>query len=243
VRVRFDETTAMGMQIRKLTSVVATLVALQFVTLATVIGLSLFLRYELKQYVSDFSGIARQTTAPDSIENWQGLVREHNAARGDENAAVVVIEFSDFQCPFCKQFTDGTRRELMDKYGDNLRMVFKHYPLEQIHPHAMTAAIAAQCARRHRMFWEFHEALFGQPDALDVASIIRLAETLDLPDGFAECLISESTRAEVEQDIRDALEAGVRGTPTFIINGEVLAGSPSETVFTSAIRRAGLFME
>jgi len=122
-------------------------------------------------------------------------------------------------------------------------MVFKHYPLEQIHPQAMTAAIAAQCARRQGKFWEIHERLFSQPNALDVESVVVIGESLGLADGYAECVLSEDTRAEVEQDIQDAMQVGVQGTPTFMVNGKFLVGAQSEAAFEAIFEEAGLIID
>jgi protein-disulfide isomerase len=151
-----------------------------------------------------------------------------------------VVEYSDFQCPFCKKYSDETRRQIAAKYGDKVRMVFKHYPLEQIHPQAMTAAIAAQCARREGKFWEAHDRFFSQPNALDVQSVIAVGKSLGLSDSYAECVINEETRVEVEQDMRDGMEVGVRGTPTLMVNGEFLVGAQSEAAFDAIFEKAGL---
>ncbi len=200
----------------------------------------LVLANDLKQSLLTIASAGGQPQTPTRVENWRTLVREHNAAQGSEDAAVVVIEYSDFQCPFCKKYSDETRRNIAAKYGENVRMVFKHYPLEQIHPQAMTAAIAAQCARRQGKFWEVHERLFGQPNALDVASVVGIGEALNLSVGFTECVINQETKAEVEQDIRDANEIGVRGTPTFIVNGDFLVGNQAMSVFEAAFKKVGL---
>lgn len=112
-----------------------------------------------KQYLGTVASAAQRKT-PERVENWSAFVCEHDATQGREDAAVVVVEHSDFQ------FTDETRRQIVAKYGDDVRWVFKHYPLTQSHAQAMTAAIAAQCARREGKFWEIHERFFSQPSAL-----------------------------------------------------------------------------
>jgi protein-disulfide isomerase len=233
----------MEAQLQKLISVVSTLIALQLVTLATVVGVTWYSHTELKQYVAELGAVGGQPSTPKPVSNWAAFVREHNAAQGREDAAVVVVEYSDFQCPFCKKYSDETRRQIVAKYGDKVRMVFKHYPLEQLHPQAMTAAIAAQCARRQGRFWEVHERFFGRPDALDVQSVIGVGKSLRLSDSFASCVLNEETRGEVEQDMRDATEVGVRGTPTFMVNGQFLVGSQSASAFESIFEQAGLVIE
>jgi protein-disulfide isomerase len=226
-------------QIQKLISVVSTLIALQVVTLATVVGVTWYSHHDLKQDLSRVAGNRGQPSTPEPVENWRAFVREHNATQGKEDAAIVVVEYSDFQCPFCKKYSDETRRQIADEYGDKVRMVFKHYPLEQMHPHAMTAAIAAQCARREGRFWDIHERFFSQPNALDVDSVVGIGKSLGLSDRYAECVVREETRAEVEQDMRDGTEVGVRGTPTLMVNGEFMVGAQSVTAFESIFERLG----
>ena len=229
----------MEAQIQKLLSVVSTLIALQIVTLATVVGVTWYSHNDLKQDLSRVASSRGQPSPPVPVGNWRAFVREHNATQGKEDAAIVVVEYSDFQCPYCKKYSDGTRRQIADQYGDKVRMVFKHYPLEQMHPHAMTAAIAAQCARREGRFWDIHDRFFSQPDVLDVDSVVAIGKSLGLSDRYAECVIGEETRAEVEQDIRDATEVGVSGTPTLMVNGEFMVGAQSVSAFRSMFEKVG----
>jgi protein-disulfide isomerase len=194
----------------------------------------------LKDYFASVAPSGAQPSVPKFAENWRTFVREHNAAQGREDAAVVIVEYSDFQCPFCKKYSDETRRQIAARYGDNIRMVFKHYPLEQVHRQAMTAAIAAQCARREGKFWEVHERFFSQPSSLDTAAVIEVGESLGLSEAYVECVVNEQTKPEVQQDMSDARELGVRGTPTLMIKGEFLVGAQSEAALESIFDRAGL---
>ena len=230
----------MDNQINTLTSVVSTLIALQIVTLLVVVGGGVYLLRDLKQHVSAVTTSTDRPSAPESVEHWPTLVREHNAAQGPRDAGVLLIEFSDFQCPFCKRYSDGARRELIARYGDDVRMVFKHLPLEQIHPQAMSAAIAAQCAQREGRFWEVHERFFAQPDALDVEAVIRVGESLGMGSSYVDCVMRQDTRREVEQDVEDARQSGIQGTPTFVVNGKVLVGAQSSSAFRAAFEDAGL---
>jgi protein-disulfide isomerase len=230
-------------QIQKLISVVSTLIALQVVTLAAVFGVTWYSHDDLKQSLGTIAGAARGSRTPDPVENWARLIREHDATLGRNDAPVVLVEYSDFQCPYCKTFTDGTRRQIAAKYGDKVRMVFKHYPLEQAHPQAMTAAIAAQCARREGKFWEVHDRFFSQPNALDVASVIAVGKSLGLSDRYAECVTNQETKAEIEQDVQDAMEVGVQGTPTLMVNGKFLVGAVSEAAFKPLFKAAGLTVD
>jgi protein-disulfide isomerase len=107
----------------------------------------------------------------------------------------------------------------------------------------MTAAIAAQCARREGKFWDMHDRFFEQPDALDIESVIVVGATLGLSENYADCVRNEETRPEVERDIQDAQTAGVQVTPTFMINGDFLVGAQPEAAFKSAFERAGLMVD
>ena len=232
----------MEAQLQKLISVVSTLIALQVVTLAAVVGVAWYSHTDLKRYVATL-GNTGQPSVPAPVKNWAAFVRDHNAVQGREDSPVVVVEYSDFQCPFCKKYSDETRRQIVAKYGDRVRMVFKHYPLERIHPHAMTAAIAAQCAQREGKFWEVHDQFFSRPDALDAQAVTDLGRSLGLSEGYAACIVNEETRSEVEQDIQDASDVGVRGTPTFMINGQFLVGSQSASAFEAIFEQAGLVID
>lgn len=218
-------------------SLVTTLIALQITTLLVVAVGGAYLLYEMKQQVAAIaSNTSGRPTVPETVENWRTFIREHNATQGIEDAEVVVIEFSDFQCPFCKRYTDETRRELVALYGSNVRMVFKHLPLEQIHPQAMNAAIAAQCARREGRFWDVHEKFFSQPNALEIEDLVSVGKSLGLSDRYVECIVNEETREEVELDIQDAFEIGVQGTPTFVVDGKVLVGAQPVSAFAAAFK-------
>ena len=230
----------MDNQIKNFTSVVSTLIALQVLTLLLVVGGGAYALRDLRQQVATVASRSGRPNVPERVDDWEKLAREHNAKQGAANAKIVMIEFSDFQCPFCKQFTDGTRRELSARYGDRVRMVFKHLPLDHIHPQAMSAAIAAQCAAREGKFWEAHDRFFAQPDALTVEQLIGAGESLGLGNGYVDCVKNGETRQEVEQDIEDAAGIGIQGTPTFVVNGKVLVGALSAAAFSAAFKEAGL---
>ena len=142
---------------------------------------------------------------------------------GSTNAAVTIIEFSDFQCPYCKQAAT-TVRQVLEGYGDKVRLVFKHLPLP-IHPEAYKAAQASVCAADQGKFWEYHDRLFGSGN-LSRDALISLAAEIGLgAREFIECLDSESSRATVARDVKESREADIQATPTFLINGKMLKGS------------------
>src|SRR5690606_26271797 len=225
---------------KALTSLVSTLIALQIVSFAAVAGLTWYSYSELKQLIAMTSAGGGRPLEPENLKDWSFLVRGHNPAQGPRDAEVVFIEFTDFQCPFCKQFSEGTRRQIVEEFGDRVRFVLKHYPLERIHPQAVTAAIAAQCAHREGRFWEAKEMFFSQPNALEIDDVVRAGDALGLSLDYAECVRNEETKAEIEQDMADAIEVGVPATPTFIVNGRFLVGAQTPTALRSAFADAGL---
>jgi protein-disulfide isomerase len=154
-------------------------------------------------------------------------------SRGPSDAPVTIIEFSDFQCPYCKQAT-RTIEEVIRAYGERVRVVFKHLPLP-MHAEAFKAAQAAVCADRQGKFWEYHDRLFNSTD-LTAGSLKKQAADLGLNgDEFQSCLETESSRAVVVRDLQQARQADIQGTPTFVINGRVLRGAKGIDDFRKAI--------
>ena len=155
--------------------------------------------------------------------------------RGEPGAAVTIIEFSDFQCPYCRK-ANGTLREILEKYKGNVRLAFRDFPLTQIHPQATRAAEAARCAAQQGQFWAYHDLLFAAPGKFSDEDLNQHARTagLDLP-RFEECLRQGTFKAGVEQDVREGSRAGVSATPGFFINGIFLSGSQPMAAFESII--------
>ena len=166
---------------------------------------------------------------------------DDDPARGPEDASVVIIEFSDFQCPFCARFFQDTLPLILRDYGERVRLVYRDFPLAQIHPFAQKAAEGAQCAfeQDEDAFWAYHDLLFANQNALDDASLKGYAQQLGLDaDDFAECLDSGRFTREVQEDLADGVAAGVQGTPSFFINGQPVRGAQPYQVFQSVIEAA-----
>jgi protein-disulfide isomerase len=143
---------------------------------------------------------------------------------------VTVVEFSDFQCPFCSRAVPAVH-DIEKAYGKDVRVVWKHLPLS-FHPNAMPAAIAAEAAREQGKFWEMHDKLFSDQAALSPAAYEKYAKEMGLDLArFQASMKAPATRARVEADATAAAAAGVTGTPTFVVNGDVVVGS-------SALREA-----
>ncbi|HEU5183421.1 MAG TPA: DsbA family protein [Gemmatimonadaceae bacterium] len=154
-------------------------------------------------------------------------------ALGRADAPITIVEFSDYQCPFCQRFFATTLLALKKEYVETgkVRYVFRDYPIDQLHPRARKAAEAAHCAGEQGKYWEMHDVLFRNSKDLAVPRLAEHARALDL-DGakFEECLSSGRHGARVERGITDAAAAGVQGTPGFVIGltktGDVIEGTP-----------------
>lgn len=164
-------------------------------------------------------------------------------AKGPESAPVTIVEFSDFQCPFCSRVIPTLDR-ITEKYGDKVRLEFRQFPLRSIHPEAQKAAEASLCADDQGKFWEMHDAMFEDQSKLDVADLKSTAAGLELDAAvFDECLDSGRYAERVEADLQAGIGAGVTGTPAMFINGRFLSGAqPLEAiskVIDDELRRSG----
>jgi len=150
---------------------------------------------------------------------------------GPKDAPIVIVEFSDFQCPFCKRFNDDTYKQLMAVYPGKIRFVFRHLPLTSIHPEAFPAAEAAMCANEQNSFWEYHDKLFENQDKLGRDLYTQIANDLNIDvTKFESCLNSGKYKDLIQQDSDFAVKLGVQSTPTFFVNGLALVGAqPLET--------------
>jgi protein-disulfide isomerase len=156
---------------------------------------------------------------------------------GPDNAPVTVVEFSDFQCPFCQKSV-GVLRELQRVYGDKIRLIYRDFP-GQNHPYAWPAAEAAQCAQEQGKFWEYHDLLFARQSPGTTWDFLALAGELHLQaDAFSGCLHSGRLKSEVYNDVQDGLRLGITSTPTFFINGRPLIGSQPLSAFQALIDKA-----
>lgn len=153
------------------------------------------------------------------------------------NGNLVITEYSDFECPFCQSFYDNAYKQIKAQYGDDVTFEFKQFPLS-FHPNAQKAAEASECARDQDMFWEYHDRLF-ESKQLTLTDLKRHAAELDLDTSeFNNCLDSGEKASVVAQDIQEGQAAGVRGTPSFMINGELVVGAQPFEVFKQKIDAA-----
>jgi protein-disulfide isomerase len=154
--------------------------------------------------------------------------------RGPKNAVVVMVEFSDYECPYCGR-VEPTVMELLRRYPETLRLVYRHHPLG-FHPNARQAAEAAVCAEEQDRFWDYHAVLFDNQRALKRDQLIGYAKNLGLDlQRFDQCMSSHETAGRIDTDIADASELGATGTPAFFINGLMLTGAQPIEAFEALI--------
>ncbi|RMF18697.1 MAG: hypothetical protein D6761_01970 [Candidatus Dadabacteria bacterium] len=219
----------------------------QLITLLAIAGVGYVVQREaadLRAAISDIEKAAPARPArddrpqqPQEYKNWASLIRDYNISVGPEDAPVTIIEFSDFQCPFCNRFYTQSYRQLLKDYDGKLRFVYKNLPLSQIHPSAESAAIALQCAAREGKGWDMHDKLFDNYRSLSDETIRDLAKEIGLGDSWTQCYEKRETADEVQQDSKDAMEAGARGTPAFLINGKFVSGAQPLQSFKAEIDR------
>ncbi|MBI5944695.1 MAG: DsbA family protein [Chloroflexi bacterium] len=155
---------------------------------------------------------------------------------GPEDAPIVIVEFSDFQCPFCKRFQDETAKQLLAAYPGKIRFVYRHLPLTSIHPEAFPSAEASMCANEQNAFWEYHDKIFENQDKLGRELYMQIASDLNLGvTAFENCLNTGKYKDLVQQDSDFAINLGVQSTPTFFINGLALVGAQPLEAFKQVI--------
>jgi protein-disulfide isomerase len=190
---------------------------------------------------------AAQPTAPAS--NVAAVRIAGKPMLGHKNAPVTLIEFSDYQCPYCARFAQTTLPALKAEYIDTgkVRYVFRDFPMDSLHPHARKAAEAAHCAGEQGQYWKMHDLLFHNQQALQVDQLKSAARRLGIdPARFDACLEKSQYADKVQQDVEEGTAAGVRGTPGFVlgktraddtVEGEFIRGAQPLTTFRQAIER------
>ncbi|OFV97858.1 MAG: hypothetical protein A3F68_01775 [Acidobacteria bacterium RIFCSPLOWO2_12_FULL_54_10] len=155
--------------------------------------------------------------------------------RGNPQAPITIVEFSDFQCPFCLNVYK-TIQGLLKKYDGQIKLAYRDFPLRQIHPEAQKSAEASRCAGEQGKFWEYHDLLFENPKDLKSPALIMRAATIDLDtEQFEVCLNSNKFTTSVEEDLQAGMKAGVSGTPAFFINGFSISGAQPSAAFEKLI--------
>jgi protein-disulfide isomerase len=157
---------------------------------------------------------------------------------GPETALATLLEYGDYECPFCGE-AHQVLKQLLRMVGDEVQYAFRHFPLTQIHPHSQQAAEAAEAAGAQGRFWEMHDLLFNHQDRLAPRDLLVLARSLDLDlERFAEDLTQRTYEPRIRRDFLSGVRSGVNGTPTFFINGVRHNGSWDLESLLDGIRAA-----
>ena len=145
--------------------------------------------------------------------------------KGGAHATVTIVEFQDFHCPFCRR-VQPTLSQLTARYGDRLKLVYRDFPIDSLHPQARKAHEAARCANDQERFWPYHDALYARPATAGPDDLKAIAKEAGLDvETFDRCLGAGTYRSAVQKDIDEGARLGVLGTPTFFINGRVISGA------------------
>jgi len=195
----------------------------------------------LRQTLADMAGPsnrqqARDDTRPGRPDPSRRYAVDTSGApvKGNPDAKLAIVEFSDFQCPFCGR-VEPTLKQIEKEYGGQVRIVFKHLPLS-IHPKAPAAHAAAEAAHQQGKFWEMHDLIFSNQRAMSEEKYLEYAQQLGLDmDKFKADLGSEEVQKRVKQDMAEASKLGVTGTPAFFVNGRFLSGAQPFSSFQSLI--------
>jgi protein-disulfide isomerase len=177
------------------------------------------------------AGVAVYLVDPTAVQ----IDTDKGFTRGEKSAPVSIVEFSDFQCPFCKAAT-ATMHQIMAQYAGKVRWVFRDFPIANLHPLANKAHEAARCAAEQGKFWEYHDVLFQKSPQLAPAELKKYARELKLDgESFDRCLEAGKHQAAIAADIEDGQRLGVSGTPAFFINGRMLVGAQPAAAFQQVI--------
>lgn len=169
------------------------------------------------------SRVAARPSRPDPSRRYQ-VELGSSPVKGPEDAEITIVEFSDFQCPFCRRVTP-TLDQIEKEYGDQVRVAFKHLPLS-IHPKAPAAHAAAEAARRQGKFWEMHDRIFANQQEMSPEKYVEYAAEMGLDvDQFKRDVTSSEVKSRIDSDSREAAGLGVTGTPAFFVNGRYLSGA------------------
>ena len=171
-------------------------------------------------------------TAPDAVPD-DGFDEATEHVLGNPEAPVTVVEYGDFECPYCAAAAP-VLRQLVDESDGRVRLIFRNFPLPDVHPHALTAALAAEAAGAQGGYWPMHDLLFTKQDRLDDRSLAAYAEHLGLDGDLVIGAPAQQFGDKVEADFSAGLDEGVSGTPTLIIDGAPYAGR----IELAALRRA-----
>lgn len=179
--------------------------------------------------------VAEAPVTPEPQYTRYEIPTEGYPSLGPADAPITIVEFSDFQCPFCRRFHEETYQDLLNAYPGQIRFVYRNLPLESIHPEAMPSAIASLCANDQNAYWDYHNKLFSSEN-LGREVYIQYATDLNLNvDEFTACLDSDKHDEFIAQDMDFAINLGIQSTPTFFVNGLAIVGAQPLSSFQQII--------
>ncbi len=165
------------------------------------------------------------------------VVTTDDPSLGAKDAKVTIVEFADFGCPF-SQDASLVVRQVAAKYPNDVQFIYRDFPIIELHPEAAMAAEAGECADEQNMFWPYHDKVYANQNDLSEDSLIRYATELNMNTGeFKRCLASDRNVSEVQADLEAGVAAGVRGTPTFFLNGTRIPGAIPEATLVKIIEQ------
>jgi protein-disulfide isomerase len=165
-------------------------------------------------------------------------VSERDHTQGLATAAVTLVQYGDYECPYTRRST-WVVQALQQELGDQLRFVYRNFPLTEIHPHALHAAFAAEAADAQGKFWEMHDYIFHHQHTLEDSDLAQFAEAVGLDlQQYTRDITEQRGLARIEEDVESGERSGVQGTPTFFINGVLYRGSWERDALLAALQAA-----
>jgi len=242
-----SKTSGWGRKGRKGSSAIpVTIISVILITLGLIFVWRVFVYFQairsgdtskLPQFSSQlsFSPDAAEKQAAGST-NRSVLETSDDPSIGPDNADLVIVEFMDYECPFCKKVS-GTVRTLADKYSDRVKVIARDYPVLELHPQALTVAEAAGCVEEQGFYWQMHDRIFAEepPFSRDFLDQIALQSGADR-EQYEECMDSNRRLEEIKEDVAAGEASGVRGTPTFYFNGQRVEGAIPLAMFEELIK-------
>jgi protein-disulfide isomerase len=208
------------------------LIAMILIVVAAIIALS-YMLWEIQQNPPI---VAKESTGLQATTRYE-VSADNDPSIGPADAQITIIEFSDFECPYCTKWHNEVWPRIQEEYPDQVRLVYRDFPLN-IHSSATLAAEAANCAGEQGAYWEYHDALFRAEHGLGQSAFKEYAQELGLVEtDFNQCLDSHRYQEEVQADFNYAVQLGVKSTPTFFINGITLIGAQPFEAFQNVIER------
>lgn len=205
------------------------------ITVAFAIGL--LVGYFIWGQPSTTEAVAQPAIPEEEIVRYD-IPTEGFPSTGPDDASIVIVEFSDFECPYCTKWHNEVYLPLIEEYPDQIKLVYRNFPLVGLHANAFLASEAAFCAGDQGEYWAYHEKLFEGEYGLGETAFLTYAQEINLDMAtFSDCLTSHKYKEFVQADMDFAAELGVRSTPTFFLNGLAIVGAQPLEIFTQIIEQ------